>query len=163
MKQQQRKILNSGLQGAAAMGKTYTLIGTIISVIIGILLILWINGKRKYSKLVEGKIENVSCTKVADSFECNLKLGYSYSNKSYSKSIKNYISSKELKIGDSLTLYINPQKPNVAKLQKMPCWFSILVFIIGILMIFFSILYMFFIYNYKGLAVISGLNTVIRE
>jgi hypothetical protein len=163
MKQQQRKILNSGLQGAAVMGKTYTLIGTIISVIIGILLILWINGKRKYSKLVEGKIEKVSCSKVADYFECKVELMYNYSNKSYPKSINNYISSKELIIGDTISLYINPQKPKVAKLQKTPCWFSILVFIIGILMIFFSILYMFFIFNYKGLAVISGLKTVIRE
>jgi hypothetical protein len=167
MKQQYQKIINSGLQGSAVMGRTYAVIGSIITVILGIFIIImgvYMNYNSRYIH-IQAKITQSQCTEDISnsSYICNLSILYRYNNQSYEEKVKNYISNSIVETNDVLSIYIDQSNPSTFSLYRFPSWFSFLVILIGCCLVFFSLIYVFFIVRYKGLAVIAGLKTVLKN
>lgn len=165
MNQKQRQYLQSGLQGAAAMGRTYAVIMSLISTVIGILLIIWINKTFSHSKKsTMATITNTNCQEVVgNQHSCELTVKFIVGEEEFNTKIKKQLYYDKPEVGNSIPIYYNTQNPKDVSLSKMPLWFFIFIIMIGCILIFFSILYMIFVLKYKGLAVISGIKTVVRE
>jgi len=165
MNQKQRQYLQSGLQGAAAMGRTYAVIMSLISSVIGILLIIWINKTYPHSKKpTTATITNISCQEsVGNKFKCALSVKFTVGENEYNSQIAKHVFYEKPEIGNSIPIYFNYKDPQDVSITLMPFWFYVFIIIIGCILIFFSILYMIFVLKYKGLAVISGIKTVIRQ
>lgn len=164
IQQKNKKILDQGIQGASLMGRTYTIIGSIIMttisvfIIIGGIMIL----RSPYKKFVEAKVTASQCDYVgsSDSYKCNLTFKYAVDGKEYTKTVS-YDSYYEIQVDDIIDIYVNPDSPEDYQFYKLPDWIGTTLIVIGSLMIFFSLLYLFFILRYKALAVLSGIkNTV---
>lgn len=167
MRQQYQQIIKSGLQGSAVMGRTYAVIGSIITIVIGII-ILVVGIMMHYNKNtmhVQALVKKSQCHEDASNstYKCKLSIYYQYNNEKYDKEINNYTSLYQIQQDDVISLYIDPNKPQNFSLNKTPSWFVIFLIVIGCALIFFSILYVYFIIRYKGLAVISGLKKVIKQ
>ena len=165
MNQKQRQYLQSGLQGAAAMGRTYAVIMSLISSVIGILLIIWINKTYPHSKKpTTATITNISCQEsVGNKFTCALTVKFPVGENEYYSQIAKQVFYEKPKVGNSIPIYYNYKDPRDVSISKMPFWFFVFIIIIGCILIFFSILYMIFVLKYKGLAVISGIKTAVRQ
>lgn len=165
MNQTQRQYLQSGLQGAAAMGRTYAVIMSLISTVIGILLIIWINKVYPHSKKSTiATITNTNCQElVGNKYSCELSVKFPVGEEEFNTKIAKQLYYDKPEVGNSIPIYYNYQNPKDVTLSKMPLWFFVFIIIIGCILIFFSILYMIFVLKYKGLAVISGIKTVVRQ
>ena len=69
-------------------------------------------------------------------------------------------SPEEVKLGDAMTIYVNPEKPQDIRAMGASQGFGIALIVIGALIIFFAILYMSFITAYKGLAALSAVKKI---
>lgn len=160
---QQKRVITSGIQGAAVMGRTYAFIMAIISVIVALVLFAWVGKTRKYTEMVNGQVSEISCNKALNMFECTGKISYTDGKEVYVQPLHCYKSEKELQNGDLVRLYYNLKNPEEMKMRQTPFWFQVIIVIIGCLLILFSILYLVFVMKYKGLAVISGIKSVVNN
>lgn len=160
---QQKRIITSGIQGAAVMGRTYAFVMAIISVIVAFVLFAWVGKTRKYTQLACGQISEISCIKTLNMFECTGKISYTDGKEVYVQPLHRYKSDKELQNGDMIQVYYNAKNPEEMKMRQTPFWFQVVIIIIGCLLILFSILYLVFVMKYKGLAVISGIKSVVNN
>jgi hypothetical protein len=163
--QQRKKIITNSVQGAASMGRTYAILGGIIFIALGLFFVIIgsLLHSDPYTIKVNGIVIQKECKEIISSlqYNCNLLLKYKIQNKTFTKTIKNYMSYSSIHIGDEIVLYVNPKKLQNAKYNKSPEWLNILLIIIGILFILFSSIYMYYICKYKGLAILSGLKKVV--
>jgi len=161
-----KQILYQGVQGASLMGKTYAIIGSILSALIAIIVIVGgiMISNNSYNERVQAKITDVSCQQnVATSdFSCDISFSYIYNNKEYIQQDK-YESYYEIQQNDLIDIIINKNDPNQYKFNVIPKWLGIFFIVLGIFILFFTFLYLFFILRYKGLAVISGIKRVVTE
>lgn len=161
-----QQLLNSGIQGAAIMGRTYALIGSIIIIIISILLI--IGGiailMNPYKNKISATITSANCVQdvSTSNYNCSIGISYIVNNITYTSN-KTYISSEKINQGDLIDIYYNSKNVNDFKFSKPSNLLGILLLVIGFLIILFSLIYLFFIMKYKALATISGLKRVISE
>lgn len=160
-----KQILYQGVQGASLMGKTYAIIGSILSALIAIIFIVGgimiINNG--YTKHVQAKITKVfSCEQRVSNYDfiCDISFSYIIDNKEYIQRDK-YESYNEIQPDDLIDIFVNKNDPNQYKFNVLPQWLGIFFIVLGIFIIFFTFLYLFFILRYKGLAVISGLKRVV--
>ena len=156
-----------GIQGAALMGKTYAVIGAIITVVLAVLLLVYgsILLSNPHTVEVSATIKTATCTANVskDMYSCNLSVEYTIpdNNELFQKQISEYKTYEEVLAGDVLTLYADPSNPDSVQGYKVPSWIGILMIVFGILIIFFTFLYLFFIFRYKALATLSGLTRVV--
>lgn len=165
MKQQQLQILRNGIQGAARMGKTYAIVGALILTIIGALIIYGgvLLVMDKHTMRLDAVITQTICRPQAGSsnnYLCSVVVSYNIKDKMMTQNIPRLRSQKEVKIGDGITIYVNPKKPQDIRPMGSSTGFGIGLLVIGALIIFFAILYLSFIMAYKGLAALSAVKKI---
>jgi|UniRef100_A0A6C0K108 hypothetical protein len=165
MRQQQLQILRNGIQGAARMGKTYAVVGALILTIIGALIIY--GGVRllmdKHTMQLDATVTQATCRPHAGTsggFLCSVVVSYTVKDKIMTQNIPRMRSPEEVKLGDAMTIYVNPEKPQDIRAMGASQGFGIALIVIGALIIFFAILYMSFITAYKGLAALSAVKKI---
>ena len=166
MRQQQLQILRNGIQGAARMGKTYAVVGALILTIIGVLIIY--GGVKmlmdKHTMRLDANITQAICRPQAGSTTdeqlCSVVVSYPIKDKIITQNIPRLRNQGLVKIGDVMTIYVNPSKPNDITSMGPSRGFAIALLVIGSLIIFFAILYVSFMLSYKGLAALSAVRKI---
>jgi hypothetical protein len=163
----QKQFIKKSFQGAAIMGKTYAIIGSTIGIALGLFFIIIgsIFHSNKHNIKTQSEILESKCSEEISSFQfnCDFIIRYIFNDKEYTKKITDYNSYSNINVGDRLEIYINPQDPSDLVLQKSPEWLNILLIIVGCFFVFFSLVYVYFIIKYKGLAALSGIKKVVFE
>lgn len=160
----QNQFVKKGIQGASMMGRIYALIGSIIGIVIGLVLIIYgsILLNDPHTLEVKGHVIETECQQDVsfNRYICNVTIEYTISNKKHIKYISNYTSSSKVEKKDIIIIFVNPSEPTDIAFFRSPIWWPIILVIIGALVILFSILYLYFIFRYKALAMVSGLSRV---
>jgi archaellum component FlaF (FlaF/FlaG flagellin family) len=166
MRQQQLQILRNGIQGAARMGKTYAVVGALILTIIGVLIIY--GGVQimmdKHTLRVDANITQATCRPQANSpteeHICSVVVSYPIKDKIMTQNIPRLRNQGNVNIGDVMTIYVNPAKPEDITSMGPSRGLAIALLVIGSLIIFFAILYVSFMLSYKGLAALSAVRKI---
>lgn len=160
----QTQFVKNGIQGASLMGKIYAIIGSLIGITVGLILIIYGSFmiQDQHTLEIKGHVIEAECQQdvTFQRYICNIAIEYEISNKKYLKYISNYISGSQIHKRDIIILFVKPDDPNDVIYFKSPIWWPIVMVCFGSLVILFSLLYIYFIFRYKALAMISGLSKV---
>lgn len=152
-------------KGASNMGKTFATIGLIIVFIV--FLILFYLGYQliinRHTKEVNGNIVKVKCIyqdSMLKLYNCDIEIDYLVDEKKYTHKKQNYPFNKDLKEGENILLYHDPNDPSKIKMKKPDKILGYIIVTISIIMLILTIIFVSYIYTYEGLAYVSGISKV---
>jgi hypothetical protein len=149
--------------GAISMGKTFAVIHFIFVTLIAFIFLYyafkWI--LNPYREKTYGKVKEVNCQKHSSyKYNCNMKIQYKVDFQIYDLEISNIMTESPIKKDEWIDVYYQKKEPVKATLKKPNVFLGSILFVMAFIIEIIGLIYIIYIFKYKGLAAVSGVSKV---
>lgn len=145
-------------EGSAFLGRTFAIIGLIITSLISLIFIIggiYIVQSNSHLKSVDGSTTKDPICKTADgTTSCQNFVTYTVNGVTY-KDVE-ADSSNQYPSGTSVIVYYSPNSPNKPQIDKVPSALGWCLIVFSIIIVIFSIIWVIITQRSKGVAAIGG-------
>jgi hypothetical protein len=141
--------------GAASFGRLWTLLGAVFGTVVGIILVIvgiYIMTHKDKREEVSAVINVVKCNDK----DCVVNVSYNYKGQQESVDI-NYTGTRVFYPNQKITVYVNPDEPKDALLEKpAPKWMGWIFIGAAVFIVLMSWLWFWFARKYKFVGAMAG-------